>query len=169
MKTNADPKIIAKAVETVSKNNYGGNVIFLRDPQQTTRNVTRFVVKTKDRNGPGAYKLSDGTKISKANLDVNLDVVDQIFKMEKRDNIYVDIQGDRIWKDERAKYLKGMVEVDEVKAKEPTPSKKESRASRIVNAARKHSVKISDDSMQRLVKALKYVLEHEDELLVQSS
>jgi len=118
MKTNANPKTIAKAVELVSKS-YDNNVILLREPEKITKHITRFVVKVKDRNKPGSFSNKNGIKTAKANESVQLDLIDQIFKLEDKPNLFVDTHIGRIYKEDRKNKFE-LEKQEEVPSKEPT-------------------------------------------------
>lgn len=90
MKTNATPKSVVRAVETVSAEKYENNVIFRKYPQRLTKNVIRFTLRTKDANKPGSLITAAGLKQPKVNWDVHQDVVNEIFKLNPKANIYVD-------------------------------------------------------------------------------
>lgn len=99
MKTNASPESIIKAVKTVSKNLYGGNVVFRAEPHNITKNVVSFTLKTKNADKPGSIKLKNGQKHPKANWDVHLNVIKEVFKLEDKSSIYFDTIAGRIYND----------------------------------------------------------------------
>jgi hypothetical protein len=99
MKTNANPENVIKAVKTVSKNLYGGNVIFRKEPYNITKNVVNFTLKTKDANKPGSITTSNGQKHPKANWEVHLNVAKEIFRLEPKANIYIDTIAGRLHND----------------------------------------------------------------------
>lgn len=90
MKTNATPKSVVRAVEAVSAEKYENNVIFRKYPERLTKNVIRFTLRTKDANKPGSLVTAAGLKQPKVNWDVHQDVVNEIFKLNPKANIYVD-------------------------------------------------------------------------------
>lgn len=98
MKTNASSETVKKAVEIVSKA-YDDNVIFRKEPQNITKNVIRFTLKTKDAEKSGSIVTKNGQKHPKANWQVHLDVVKEIFKLEPKQNIYVDTIAGRLYND----------------------------------------------------------------------
>jgi hypothetical protein len=81
MKTNASSKTIMKAVENVSSTKYKGNVVFRKSPFNLTKNVKNFTVRTID---------SNGLHLAKANWNVHQDIMNEIFRLEQDENIYVD-------------------------------------------------------------------------------
>lgn len=89
MRTNAQPKTILQAVENVSSK-YHHNVIFRKTPEKLTKNVVRFTLKTKDREKAGSLISADGRMQAKANADVYKDVMAEIFKLEKKPDVFVD-------------------------------------------------------------------------------
>lgn len=99
MKTNANPENVIKAVKTVSKNLYGGNVIFRKEPHNITKNVVSFTLKTKNAEKPGSITTSNGQKHPKANWEVHLNVAKEIFKLEPKSNIYIDTIAGRLHND----------------------------------------------------------------------
>lgn len=140
MKTNASVDTVKKAVEKVSKNLYEGNVIFRREPQHITKNVVRFTLKTKDAEGLGSLVTKNGQKHPKANWQVHLDVIKEIFKLEPKSNIYVDSIAGRLYSDN--------VPQEEEKVEDiPT-----------------EQVKEEDKETKKFLKALKYVLDHKNVL-----
>lgn len=90
MKTNASSKTIVTAVENVSNALYDGNVIFRKYPERITKNVLRFTLRTKDANKKGSMVTKSGQRQPKANWQVHQDVMDEIFKLSSKSNIYVD-------------------------------------------------------------------------------
>lgn len=89
MKTNANPKTIAKAVEIVSKTKYDRNVSFRKEPEMLTKNVVRFTLRVLDKNGKGAMMM-DGKLQPKANQQVYFDVAQEIFRLEGKRGIWCD-------------------------------------------------------------------------------
>jgi hypothetical protein len=180
MKTNANSKNIIKAVEAANAK-YDNNLILSKKPKEVTKNVTRFVVKTKDRNKAGSFKMSNGVMVSKLNADAQIDIIDEIFKLENDPHIYVDTHAGRIWKDDRQKQQKvekvivGMQEVEEVKvkptlmtvAKEVAPSENVQNDVKVTRK-RRVSKRLENKPEQRLysaeevTKALNYILNHEE-------
>lgn len=117
MKTNAKAETIEKAVKTVSKEKYEGNVIFRKEPEKITKNVLRFTLKTKDANKIGSLEIA-GRKQPKANWQVHTDVIQEIFKLEPKANIYVDTIAGRL-------YNSNIVEEKKEKEKVTSGSKKQ--------------------------------------------
>lgn len=99
MKTNASTETITKAVENISTKLYGGNVMFRKEPQHITKNVTRFTLKTKDAEKPGSIVTKNGQKHPKANWEVHLAVAKEIFRLEPKANIYIDTIAGRLYND----------------------------------------------------------------------
>jgi transcription termination factor NusB len=99
MKTNANPENVIKAVKNVSKNLYGGNVIFRKEPHNITKNVVSFTLKTKNADKAGSITTSNGQKHPKANWEVHLNVAKEIFKLEPKSNIYIDTIAGRLHND----------------------------------------------------------------------
>lgn len=179
MKTNASVKTIKKAIETVSKN-YDNNVILLREPENTTKHVVRFVVKVKDREKAGAFVLSNGVKTSKANESVQLDVIDQIFQLESKPHLYVDTHVGRIYKEDREKQKETQKIETPIETKsEPVETKNELSHENLLKLSkpyekvtkrkynsRKNRLAIenknSRETVERVMKALNYILNHEE-------
>jgi hypothetical protein len=90
MKTNAPIKSIIKAVETVSNEKFGGNVVFANKPKDVTKYVRRFTLRTKDVNGPGSMVTKVGQRQPKANWDVQQAVMNEILRINPDPSIYVD-------------------------------------------------------------------------------
>lgn len=90
MKTNANAKIVIKAVENVSANMYDNNVIFRKYPEKLTKNVIRFTLRTKDATKAGSLITKAGLRQPKANWEVHQNVMNEIFALNPRPNIYVD-------------------------------------------------------------------------------
>jgi hypothetical protein len=172
MKTNANPKNITKAVEAVSARLYQGNLILSKKPKEVTKNVTRFVVKTKDRNKPGSFKMANGVMVSKLNADAQIDIIDEIFKLESDPHIYVDTHAGRIWKDDRQKQLKvetvinSMEEVEEVGVKQPATTEQASKLRKPIQKVtrKREQAKVEAPlySAEQIAKALNYILNHEE-------
>lgn len=90
MKTNATPKSVIKAVETVSNEKFDGNVVFMNYPKKITKYVARFTLRTKDVNGPGSMITKAGQRQPKANWEVQNAVMEEILRLNPHPNIYVD-------------------------------------------------------------------------------
>lgn len=90
MKTNAPTKSIIKAVETVSNEKFGGNVVFMNKPKDITKYVRRFTLRTKDVNGPGSMVTKAGQKQPKASWAVQEAVMKEILRINSDESIYVD-------------------------------------------------------------------------------
>jgi len=90
MVTNADEKTVLKAVNKVSKSNYGGNVVFRRLTPKSSSGVVKFTLKTVDKNADGSFKTKTGRTQPRASTDVYRDVREEIFKLEKDPSIFVD-------------------------------------------------------------------------------
>jgi len=133
MKTNASIETVKKAVKKVSATLYEDNVIFRREPQHITKNVIRFTLKTKDAEGPGSLVTKNGQKHPKANWNVHLEVVKEIFRLEPKSHIYVDTIAGRLYPDN--------VLQDE------TPTEEE-------------TIKDTDKDTRKFLKALKFVLDN---------
>lgn len=99
MKTNANVDNVIKAVNTVSESKYSGNVIFRKEPQHITKNVVRFTLKTKDAEQAGSIVTKNGQKHPKANWQVHMDVIKELFKLEPKAHIYVDTIAGRLYND----------------------------------------------------------------------
>lgn len=99
MKTNASIETVTKAVKTVSKSLYEGNVVFRKEPHNITKNVINFTLRTKDAEKPGSITTSNGQKHPKANWDVHLNVAKEIFRLEPKANIYIDTIAGRLYND----------------------------------------------------------------------
>lgn len=97
MKTNASIETITKAVKTVSKDKYEGNVVFRTKPHNVTKNVVRFTLRTKDAEGLGSILTKNGQKHPKANWQVHLDIAEEIFRLEPKNNIYIDTIAGRLY------------------------------------------------------------------------
>lgn len=172
MKTNANAKNVIKAVETVSKNIYGGNVIFRRYPEKLTKNVIRFTLKTKDANKAGSMVTKEGLKQPKANWQVHEDVMKEIFKLEPKPNIYVDTTYGRQYNEnfsttevseavqsENTDEQEVSSEEESQKAQTLTRKEKTTRNGRKTPKLTKKQEKIQFD---KFVKALKYVFDHKE-------
>lgn len=175
MKTNANPKNIVKAVEAASAK-YENNLILLKKPKEVTKNVTRFVVKTKDRNKPGSFRMTNGVMVSKLNADAQIDIIDEIFKLESDPHIYVDTHAGRIWKDDRQKQIKvdtviaNMEDAEEVTAKEPVVKEDTSKLRKPVQKVTRKRTELKQEnkveqrlfSTDQIARALNYILHHEE-------
>ena len=90
MKTNANAKSVIKAVENVSANMYDRNVVFRKYPEKLTKNVIRFTLRTKDATKAGSLITKAGQHQPKANWEVHQNVMQEIFALNPRPNVYVD-------------------------------------------------------------------------------
>lgn len=90
MKTNASIKSIIKAVETVSNDQFAGNVVFMNKPKDLTKYVRRFTLRTKDVDGPGSMVTKAGQKQPKASWDVQEAVMNELLRINPDPSIYVD-------------------------------------------------------------------------------
>lgn len=99
MKTNAKLETVEKAVKTVSKNLYGNNVLFRKEPHSITKNVIGFTLRTKDAEKAGSIITKNGQKHPKANWDVHMNVIKEIFRLEDKSSTYVDTIAGRIYSD----------------------------------------------------------------------
>jgi len=171
MKTNANPKNVIKAVETVSKNIYGGNVIFRRYPEKLTKNVIRFTLKTKDANKPGSMVTKEGLKQPKANWQVHEDVMKELFKLEPKPNIYVDTTYGRQYNENfsttevseavREENTEETEAAEESSQKSETLTRKE-KTPRNARKVAKVTKKQQKMEFSKFVKALKYVFDHKE-------
>lgn len=152
MKTNVEPKTIVKAVKNVSAAKYNNNVIFRRYPEFMTKNVVRFTVKTKDANKPGSMVMKDGKKLPKANSEVHKHIMEEIFKLDAKPNVYVDLieEGNthRVYNPNPSE---STVKVTET-APERLKRKYNKRAGQLLSTGKK--------GVNQLMNALNYVLKH---------
>jgi hypothetical protein len=141
MKTNATSESVIKAVKTVSKNLYGGNVIFRKEPHNITKNVISFTLRTKDAEKPGSIVTANGQKHPKANWDVHMNVIKELFKLENKGSIYVDTIAGRLYSDN--------IPEDKATVVEEMPQKPEKE-------------KLTPE--KRLMKAILYIAKHRDQV-----
>lgn len=181
MKTNASPKSVIKAVETVSATQFNNNVVFMNYPKKITKYVCRFTLRTKDVNGPGSMITKAGQKQPKANLDVQLAVMEEILRINPYPNIYVDTvlgrkfsngqndpnevaeQADNLELEEVHEEQQEQQEPAQATATAPTKAApRTKRQYRKKDKTRKVSPKGTGIGMSqtKLVNALKYVLAH---------
>lgn len=90
MKTNASPKTIIQAVDTVSKRHFEGNLVLRKAPEKMTKNVNRFTLKTLNADKPGSLTTKQGIKQTKADWNAHQEVMYEILRLDPRPHIYVD-------------------------------------------------------------------------------
>lgn len=151
MKTNAMPKIIVKAVENVSASKYENNVIFRKYPEKLTKNVYRFTLRTIDATKVGSMETKTGQRQPKANWDVHQDIMDEIFKLDPRPNIYVDTLYGRQHNPNPVYSTEQVTEQDDVLSNDQPRTKRKYT---------KRALPKMDKSVSKLIQTLKYVVEH---------
>lgn len=165
MKTNASPKTVVQAVDTVSKRHFDGNVVLRKAPEKMTKNVIRFTLKTLNAEKPGSLTTKQGIKQTKADWSVHQEVMHEILRSDPRPHIYVDT----IYGREYNKNPKPIME--EVQAENNTGKKRQKK-----EKVRKHAVHVSSiptvqsapvantDNVQtrqnimNIVQAIKYIM-----------
>lgn len=163
MKTNASPKTIVQAVDTVSKRHFDGNVVLRKAPEKMTKNVSRFTLKTLNADKPGSLTTKQGIKQTKADWSAHQEVMYEILRLDPRPHIYVDT----IYGREYNKNPQTMAEVSAELHKENTP-KKQKKGTRSKPAAfiapTPATVVQSTDNVQtrqsimNIVHAIKYIM-----------
>lgn len=132
MKTNASPKTIVQAVESVSKRLFDGNVVLRKAPEKMTKNVNRFTLKTLNADKPGSLTTKQGIKQTKADWSAHQEVMYEILRLDPRPHIYVDT----IYGREYNKNPQSMAEVSaELHPENKTTKKKHKKGTRSKPAA----------------------------------
>lgn len=161
MKTNASPKTIIQAVETISKRNYEGNVVFRKTPEKMTKNVCRFTLKTLDVNKPGSLVTKQGVKQTKADWNVHQDVMLEILRLDPRPHIYVDtVYGRQYNKSPQPIEVHAEnVEVNQEETNKETKKRKYTKR----NAHQLENAETQDNptaAVANIIQAIKYIMQH---------
>jgi len=177
MKTNASSRTVVKAVENVSATLYDGNVIFRKYPERYTKNVIRFTLRTKDATKAGSIVTKSGQRQPKTSWEVHQKVMDEIFKLSPKDNIYVDtLYGRQFNTNPQANNVEVEEEEMEVQlqqktAVEPTTSPRKYipvstfKHSPIVETKRKiYTKKSGKPNISKIIEVIKYAFEHPEVL-----
>lgn len=149
MKTNASPKTVVQAVETVSKRHFDGNVVLRRSPEKMTKNVSRFTLKTLEADKPGSLVTKQGVKQTKADWSVHQEIMHEILRLDPRPHIYVDTVYGREY-NKTPKPLSEVVGEQQPEQTKQRKTRKPRHASQVSNTDNSHILNI--------VQAIKYIL-----------
>lgn len=156
MKTNALPKTIVKAVENVSASKYDNNVVFRKYPEKLTKNVSRFTLRTIDAKKIGSMQNKDGMRQPKANWDVHQDVMNEIFKLDPRPNIFVDT----IYGRQHNANPQTVLDDEPVLVEEETPARTKRKYTKRATSAKPGRKPKGDKTMKQFLSAFKYLVAH---------